>query len=148
MSTYTQILYQIVFNTKYARNTLIRENREKLFKYMAAIIRNKNCVVYEINGVDNHIHIATHLHPGVSLASLVKDIKVASSLWIKEQKLFPDFIGWQNGYGAFTYSVSAKQNLVNYIKRQEWHHKKVTFKEEYIRLLREFNIEYDERYLF
>ncbi len=147
MSTYTQILYQIVFNTKYARNTLLRENREKLFKYAAAIIRKKNCVVYEINGVDNHIHIATHLHPSVSLASLVKDIKVASSLWIKQQRLFPDFIGWQNGYGAFTYSISAKKNLTNYIKRQEWHHKKVTFKEEYVQLLREFNIDFDERYL-
>ncbi len=148
MSTYTQILYQIVFHTKYARDTLIRENRKKLFKYIWGIIKEKNCLLYQINGVDNHIHILLHLHPSVSLASLVKDIKVSSSIWIKEQKLFPDFIGWQRGYGAFTYSPDAKKNLINYIRRQEWHHKKITYREEYLQLLRDFNIEFDERYLF
>jgi putative transposase len=148
MSTYTQILYQIVFHTKYTRDTLDRENRVILFKYIWKILEGKKCVAYQINGVDNHIHIATHLHPSVSLASLVKDIKVSSAIWIREQKLFPNFIGWQRGYGAFTYSQDAKKNLINYIRRQEWHHKKITYRDEYLQLLRDFNIAYDERYLF
>ncbi|WP_051291188.1 IS200/IS605 family transposase [Pedobacter glucosidilyticus] len=86
MSTYTQIIYQIVFSTKYRGRTLTKDNRKELFKYIWGILENKKCHLYRINGVEDHIHIVTHLHPSVSLASLVKDIKVASSLYIKEQK--------------------------------------------------------------
>ena len=76
MSTYTQILYQVVYSTKYRTKALNKENRNKLFKYIAAILRNKNCHVYQINGVEDHIHIITHLHQSIALASLIKDIKI------------------------------------------------------------------------
>ncbi len=147
MSTYTQILYQIVFCTKYTKPTLQKTNRVRLFAYIYGIIINKKCFPYQINGVADHIHIATHLHPGTSLASLVRDIKVSSSIWIKKEGIFPNFSGWQGGYGAFTYSISAKQNLINYIRNQEIHHRETSFREEYVKLLREYDVDYDERYL-
>ena len=146
MSTYTQILYQIVFSTKYREPILIKPNREALFKYIWGVIKNKNCHLYRINGVEDHIHILTHLHPAVSLASLVKDIKVSSSLYIKEHQLFNGFTNWQSGYGAFTYSIKEKNRVINYIKNQEEHHRKKTFREEYIDLLKEHVVDFDEKY--
>jgi REP element-mobilizing transposase RayT len=147
MSTYTQILYQIVFTTKDRKDVLLENNREKLFRFIWGILKNKNCVLYQINGVEDHLHIATHLHPTIALSSLVKDIKVASSLWIKENQLFPGFNSWQEGYGGFTYSIKEKGELVNYIKAQKEHHRVITFRDEYIELLKEHGIEFDERFL-
>lgn len=147
MSTYTQILYQIVFSTKYREKTLIKENREELYKFIWGLLKNKNCVLYQIGGIEDHIHILTHIHPSVSLSSLVKDIKVASSDYIKKNDLFPHFSSWQNGYGAFTYATRDKAMLVNYIKNQEHHHRKKTFKEEYIELLEKHQISFEEKYL-
>ncbi|MES2654449.1 MAG: IS200/IS605 family transposase [Bacteroidota bacterium] len=147
MSTYTQILYQIVFSTKYRAHTLNRENQQELYQYISGVLKNKNCHMYQIGGVTDHIHILTHLHPSVSLASLVKDIKLSSSELIKTNNTFPDFSGWQEGYGAFTYTIEAKDNLIKYIQNQEAHHHKKTFKEEYIELLNEHGIEFDEKYL-
>ncbi|MBK9014557.1 MAG: transposase, partial [Saprospiraceae bacterium] len=99
MSTYTQSLYQIVFSTKHRQPTLAKEGRDELFKYIWGILKNKKCHLYRINGVEDHIHIVTSLHPSVALADLVKDIKLASNDHIKETGLFPDFGGWQDGYG-------------------------------------------------
>ena len=147
MSTYTQILYQIVFSTKYRELVITENNQQKLFNFIWGIAKNHNCHLYRINGVEDHIHILIHLQPSVALADLVKDIKVSSSLMIKEEKLFPKFKGWQRGYGAFTYSINAKENLVKYIINQKEHHKKTTFDVEYKKLLDEFKIDYDEKYL-
>lgn len=147
MSTYTQILYQIVFSTKYREKTLTKNNRDELFKYISGLLKNKKCHLYIINGVEDHIHIITHIHPTISLSSLVKDIKVASSLHIKEKNLFLDFKSWQEGYGAFTYSIKEKDRLIEYVKNQEEHHKIKAFKDEFIELLNEHGIEFDEKYL-
>jgi putative transposase len=147
MSTYTQSLYQIVFSTKRREPVLVKDNRPELFKYIWGILKNKKCHLYRINGVEDHIHIVTHLHQSVALATLIKDIKVASSMFIKEQELFPKFNGWQDGYGAFTYSQDAKDNLIEYVKNQEEHHRVKTFREEFIELLKEHGIGFDEKYL-
>ncbi len=147
MSTYTQILYQIVFSTKYRKPVLIKENREKLFKDIWGILKNKDCHLYRINGIEDHLHIVTHIHPSISLSSLVKDIKLGSSSYIKEKQLFPDFKSWQEGYAAFTYTIKEKERLIRYVQNQEKHHKKMTFKEELIKLLKEHGVEFDERYL-
>ncbi len=147
MSSYTQILYQIVFGTKNRENVLTKPNREQLYRYIRGIITQKKCFLYCINGVEDHIHILIHLHPTVALADLVKDIKVASSIWIKEQRIFPGFTAWQIGYGAFTYSIKAKKALIHYIENQERHHKRLTFRQEYINLLEEHRVDYDARYL-
>ena len=148
MSTYTQILYQIVFSTKNRQPTLIKKDRKQLFQYIWGILKNKRCHLYRINGVDDHLHIVTHLHPSTALSSLVKDIKLAASSHIKDQNLFDDFSGWQAGYAAFTYSIDAKANLIEYVKRQEEHHRKKTFEEELRELLAEHGVPFDEKYLF
>jgi len=83
----------------------------------------------------------------ISLSNLVKDIKLGSSSYIKENQLFPDFDGWQEGYAAFTYTIKEKEGLIRYVQHQEEHHKKMTFKEELVTLLKEHNVEFDERYL-
>lgn len=147
MGTYTQILYQIVFGTKFRKPVLLKQNRELLFKHISGIVRNKKCHLYIINGVEDHIHILTHLHPSVSLASLVKDVKISTSLFIKERNLFSNFEGWQEGYGAFTYAFKDKDRLINYIKRQEQHHKRKAFREEYLKLLKEHDVGFEEKYV-
>lgn len=147
MSTYTQIIYQIVFSTKFRSRVLSKENRIELFKFISGILLNKKCHLYQINGVEDHIHILTHIHPTIALSSLVKDIKVASSLYIKEKRLFDGFTSWQEGYGAFTYNIKQKHRLIEYVKNQEEHHKKRTYREEYKALLIENGIEFDEKYL-
>ncbi len=147
MSSYTQILYQIIFSTKNREKVLIEEKRHELFNYMWGVIKNNKSYLYRINGVDDHIHILTHLHPTIALADLIKDVKVSSSLMIKEKNLFPKFRGWQIGYGAFTYSIDAKEKLIRYIKNQKGHHKRETFIEEFKRILEELGVKYDEKYL-
>jgi len=147
MTTYTQILYQIVFGTKNREFTLVEEGREELFRYIWGILKQKKCLMYRIRGIEDHIHILTSLHPTIALSELLKDIKVSSSKFIKEAQIFPNFGSWQNGYGAFTYSYHAKDNLIEYIKNQKEHHKTISFLDEYKILLTEFNIEFDEKYL-
>ena len=147
MSTYTQILYQIVFCTKNREKTLTKPNREELFRYVWGVLKNKNCHLYRIGGIDDHIHIVTHLHPSIALATLIKDIKLASSDYIKTNNLFPHFDGWQVGYGAFTYSFKDNDHLIEYVKNQEEHHESKTFKDELIELLKEHGVEFDEKYL-
>jgi len=110
-------------------------------------LKNKNCHLYRIGGITDHIHIVTSLHPAVSLASLIKDIKLASSKHIKTFQLFPKFNGWQVGYGSFTYSFTDKDKLIEYVKNQEEHHTTISFIDELKELLKEHGIEYDERYL-
>ncbi len=147
MSTYTQILYQIIFSTKNREKSLIETNRQELFNYIWGVVKNQKSHLYRINGVEDHIHILTHLHPTVALSDFIKNIKVSSSLMIKEKKIFPKFSGWQIGYGAFTYSIDAKEDLMKYIINQPEHHKNESFVDEYKRILEEFNINYDEKYL-
>ncbi len=147
MSTYTQILYQIVFSTYRRTPSLKAEGREDLYRYISGILENKKCHLYQIGGIDNHIHIITHLHPAISLSSLVKDIKLATTEYIRKEKIFRDFEGWQDGYGAFTYDISARDNLIAYVRNQEMHHRKVSARNELMDLLREHEVGYDEKYI-
>jgi REP element-mobilizing transposase RayT len=129
------------------RNDGYEDHRAQLFKYIWGILKKKNCHLYRINGVEDHIHILTHVHPSISLANLIKDIKLASSDMIKNTKIFPGFSKWQIGYGAFTYSIKEKDKVIKYLKNQVKHHKSETFIDEYRRLLKEHKIEFDEKYL-
>ena len=122
--------------------------RTKMFKAIWGLLQNKKCHLYRINGVEDHIHILLNVHPTIALSNLVKDIKLASTDLIKSENLITNFSGWQIGYGSFTYNIKEKNRLIEYIKNQEEHHKKVSFKEEYITLLKEHNIEFEEKYLF
>lgn len=147
MSTYTQLYYHIVFGTKHRTSCLVEEHRETLFKYIWGLLKKKKCQLYQINGMEDHIHIFTDIHPTISLSSLVKDIKLASHSIIKEENLFPKFEGWQKGYGAFTHDNNDKDRIVKYIANQQNHHKKISWREEYISLLKKHGIEFDEKYL-
>jgi REP element-mobilizing transposase RayT len=147
MSSFTQLLYHIVFSTKDRNPVMVSANREELFKYIWGILKNKNCLLYRINGVEDHIHILTHIHQSLAVADVIKDIKVASSIMIKEKALFPGFAGWQVGYGCFTVSLRGKEAVIKYIKNQEAHHAKVSFQDEYRALLHENGVTFDDRYL-
>ena len=147
MSTFTQIIYHIVFSTKHRQMSLSHDKRPELFKYIWGVIAEKKSHPYWIDGVEDHLHIATHIHPTVALSPLIKDIKLASISFVKENNLFRNFAGWQDGYAAFTISYRDKDMLINYIKDQEEHHKIVSYKEELIALFEEHGIEFDEKYL-
>lgn len=112
MSSYRQILYQIVFGTKNRESAIVEEHCEQLYKYIWGVTKNKECKLYRINGVEDHVHILSDLHPSLSLADYVKSIKVSSSLWMKESGKFSKFTGWQDGYGAFTYSIREKNMII------------------------------------
>ena len=147
MSTHTAISYHIVFSTKDRTRVLGQDRREDLFRYISGIIKNRHGHLYRINGVEDHLHILTSLHPTVSLADFVKDIKTGSAHWIKENSVFKRFSHWQEGYGAFTCSKREIAGLIEYIKGQEQHHRKMEFEEEYRKLLVEAGVEFDERYM-
>ena len=147
MGTYRQIYYQLVFGTKNRQPTIAKEYDVELYKYIYGVIKNKNCKLYRINGIEDHIHIFSDLRPSICLSDYVKDIKIASSLWMKECGKFPAFSGWQDGYGAFTYSIRERDMIINYIKNQKEHHKAENFYDEFKRLLIENGIEFDEKYL-
>ncbi len=147
MSTFRQILYHIVFATKNREQTLVTEHQESLYKYMRGTINNNKSKLYRINGMEDHINILSDLHPSVCLSDFVKDIKVSSSIWLKDSGKFPDFDSWQVGYGAFTSSVKEKPILMEYIKNQKQHHAEESFLEEYKRILIENEIVFEEKYL-
>jgi putative transposase len=102
MSTYTQITYHLVFATKNRTPVLHKNYRPELFAFIYGVLKNRNCHTFRINGVEDHLHILTTLHPSISLANLVKEIKTSSSAWMKSRKGFEAFEHWQEGYGAFT----------------------------------------------
>jgi putative transposase len=147
MASYTQILYHIVFATKGRQPVLVKESREKLFRYVWGVLKNKECHLYRVNGVEDHLHILSSVHPSVALADLVREIKVSTSGWIKEGKVFPDFDYWAEGYGAFTIGWNERDAVIEYIKNQEEHHRKVSFRQEYIEMLKKFGVKYREEYL-
>ena len=147
MSTYRQIYYQIVFSTKNRETSISEEYEQDLYKYIWGIVNNHKCKLYRINSMPDHIHIFTDLHPTICLSDYVKAIKVASSIWMKETGNFNAFTGWQEGYGAFTYSNRERDMIIDYVKNQKKHHSTETFYDEYKRLLMEHEIEFDEKYL-
>lgn len=147
MGSPAQIIYHIVFGTKYRIPAINEEYQRKLYQYIWGIIKNKNCSLYKIGGVEDHIHVLSSLHPNLALADFVKDIKRNSTRTIKEN-WYPTFQGWQVGYAAFTQNLSDKKRLANYIANQKEHHRQVSFKQEYMNLLKQHNIEFEEKYLF
>ena len=146
-NTYSQIYIQIVFAVK-GRQAFIKENfREELQKYISGIIAQKKQKLYAIYCMPDHTHILVSMKPDIAISDLVRDIKSNSSSFIDDKKFVKNF-SWQTGFGAFSYSKSQSKNVVDYILNQPEHHKKKTFKEEYIDFLQKFEIDYDEKYLF
>ena len=146
MSSYRQILYHLVFRTKDSGRTLAYAHSKELYAYIMGIIKKKNCFLYRINGMEEHIHILSDLHPTIALADYIRDIKTSSSIWLKETGKFPEFTGWADGYAALTYAWKDKDMIVNYIRNQQEHHKEETFDNELRRLLEEHGVVVDEKF--
>jgi putative transposase len=148
MSTYSQIYIQIVFAVKYRESLIHTSWEDELFKYITGTIQNKGQLLIAINGMPDHIHILIAMKPSCCLSDLVREVKKSSTEFIKEKKFVRGKFQWQEGFGAFSYSQSALDNVINYIKNQKQHHRKKTFRQEYIEFLEAFDIEYKEQYLF
>ena len=146
MSSFRQILYHIIFRTKNSAKTLPLSESEELYRYIWGIIKNKNGTLLRINGMEDHVHILSDLHPSIALADYVRDIKSSSSLWLKSNPKFPAFDGWAEGYTALTYAWRDKDMIVDYIKNQREHHKQTDFLAEYRQLLEEHGIVIDVRF--
>jgi len=145
---FSQLLIHIVFSP-YNREALLRKSqREELYSYMSGTITQKKHKSLIINGMPDHTHILIGLNPAMSISDLVRDIKRSSSIFINEKKWFAGNFNWQEGYGVFSYSRSQLDDIYKYIQNQEEHHKKVSFREEYLGILKTFDVEYDERFLF
>lgn len=146
-STFSQIYIQVVFAVQ-GRQSLIQGTwEEELFKYVTGIGQNSNQKMLAINGVSDHIHFFMGMRPACCLSDLIREIKKSSNEFIKEKKFCRGF-HWQEGFGAFSYSHSQLSNVINYIMNQKEHHRKKTFKAEYLELLEKFEIEYEDKYLF
>jgi len=148
MSTYSQIYIQLVFAVKNRKALISTEWDEELYKYITGIVQNKGQKMLAINGVANHIHILIGMKPTCCLSDLVREVKKASNVFIKEKNFTHYKFEWQEGYGAFSYSHSALDNVVKYVNNQKEHHRKKTFKEEYKDFLIKFNVEHEDKYLF
>jgi len=147
-NSYTQIHIQFVFAVKYRAAVIDDEWSERLHQYITGIFQANNHKMLQINSMPDHIHIFIGMRPDQSISSLIQNVKTESSKWIKDQKLCSHPFAWQEGYGAFSYSKSQIPAVVKYIKNQKAHHQKVTFLDEYRKLLTLFDIEWDERYIF
>ena len=147
-NTYTQIHIQAVFSVQNRECIILKGWKDELFKYITGIVHNNNHRLLAINGMPDHVHLLFGLRPAQSLSDLMKDIKGSSSKWINEKRFVRGKFSWQEGYGAFSYSKSELPNVLSYIDNQQIHHRKKTFTEEYLEMLNEFEIEYDERYVF
>jgi REP element-mobilizing transposase RayT len=147
-NTFTQIYIQIVFAVKGRQSLISNQNREELHKFITGIITNREQKLLAIFAMPDHIHLLVGMKPNISISDLVRDIKAGSSKFINDSNWINGKFNWQEGFGAFSYSKSHLDHVVKYILNQEEHHKKKTFKEEYLDFLEKFEIEYDEKYLF
>ncbi len=147
-NTYSQIYLQVVFAVKGRKNLIQSEWKDELYKYICGVVNGKKEKVYAIGGVSDHIHILISIKPNILLSDLVRDIKCNSSKWINERQYVIGKFQWQEGFGAFSYTHWHLDTIINYINNQEEHHKKKSFRDEYLEFLEKFYIEYDEKYLF
>jgi putative transposase len=147
-NTYSQMYAQIVFTVQGKQNLIHSRHREELHKYIAGIIKNREQKLLSIFCMPDHVHILVGFKPSIPISDLVRDIKAVSSKFINDNKWIKGKFNWQEGFGSFTYSRSQIDTVIKYILNQQEHHKKKTFKEEYLDFLRKFEIDYNEQYLF
>jgi len=147
-NTYHQVYIQTIFAVKYRKALISKEWQATLFAIIGNLINETNCKTIIVNGVEDHVHCFIGLKPVVSIAELMKTIKSRSSKYINDHSLTPQRFEWQEGYGVFSYSQSQIANVYKYIQNQETHHKKQTFRDEYLSFLEKFNVAYDEQYIF
>ena len=147
-NTYHQIYLQTIFAVKFRNAVIDKKWQSKLFGVIGNLINETTCKTITVNGVENHVHCFLGLKPVVSVSELMKSVKAKSSKYINDHKLTPDRFEWQDGYGVFSYGQSQVDKVYKYIQNQEVHHKKETFKDEYLKFLKKFKVEYDEQFIF
>jgi len=143
--TFTKNHLHIVFSTKERRNLISEDFQPRLWKYMTGICQNIELIPVAVDGVENHVHLLFHLPPDRKLSDALRIIKTNSSKWFNEH--VPKF-AWQDGYGAFSVSESNLLAVINYIRSQKEHHRKMSFEDEYLELLKRHGIEFDRRFVF
>lgn len=147
-NTYSQLFIQIVFAVKSRENLIYENNRVELEKYISGIIEKRGQKTLAIFCMPNHVHILVGLKPNISISDLTRDIKAGSSQFINEKNWVRGRFSWQEGFGAFSYSRTQMKPVINYILNQKQHHSKTSFRSEYLELLNDFDVKYDEKYLF
>ena len=147
-NTFSQIYIQTVFAVSGRLSLITSDFKEELYKYITGIVRKKDQKLITINGMADHLHILIGLRPAMALAELVRDIKSDSSDWVNRKKVARGKFGWQEGYGAFSYGHSQLDIIIRYIKNHEKHHRRRSFRNEYLTLLRKFEIEFKDEYVF
>lgn len=145
-NTYSQIYIQIVFAVQGRQHFIGEEFRERLQQYITGIVQNKGQKLLAIHCMPDHVHLLISIQPDINISDLVRDVKSNSTSFIKQN--FVNTFSWQKGFGAFSYAKSQLQEVAMYISNQPIHHKKRTFREEYIEFLNKFGIDYKEEYLF
>jgi putative transposase len=146
--TYAHLLVHVVFSTKGRAPLLTPELHPRLFPYLGGIVRELTGTALLINGTADHVHLLLRLPATCALADLLRTLKANSSRWIHEAFQNPERLAWQTGYGAFSVSVSNADRVLSYIRRQEQHHRRLSFQEEFVALLRRHGLTYDERQLW
>lgn len=147
-NTYTQLYNHYVIVVRYRSFVIHKSWTNDLYKYMSGIIERQGHKMYIINGMPDHVHILVSMSPNQAPSDLMYNVKRSSSLWINEHRLTSGRFAWQEGFGAFSVGKSQLPYKIKYIERQEQHHRKTTFLEEYLKFLEEYEIAYDERYVF
>lgn len=146
--TFSQIYIQIVFAVRGRQNLIHTEWKSDLHKYIAGIIKGKEQKPIIVNGMPDHIHAFVGLKPSMAISDLVRDVKNNSTNFVNGKRWVAGKFAWQEGYGAFSYSHSQIETVYNYILNQEHHHRRKTFREEYLAFLKRFNVPFEERFLF
>jgi len=147
-NTYSQISIHAVFTVKGRQNVITKEWRDDLHKYISGIITGNGATSLAVGGWIDHVHIFFGMPITTTISDFMSIVKANSSKWINEQQFIKEKFQWQSGYGAFSYSKSQRDSVIKYIMTQEEHHRTKTFQEEYLKMLSDFEVEYDEKYLF
>lgn len=146
---YTNLIYHIVFRSKNSESVISIDYEELLYRYIWGYVTNKKGTLFRIGGMPDHVHMLVALPPSIAISDFVHDLKLATNMFLVEHKEeFPKFKGWAKSYCALTYSKNEKDMVVNYIKNQKEHHKKVSFRDELVALMIEMGVEGDLKYLF
>ena len=147
-NTFTNLIYHVVFSTKYRRATITEGFRSDLYAYVGGLVRNRDGIPLEIGGTEDHIHLLAKLSPKYAIMDVLRVVKALSSKWVNDEQALDRRFEWQAGYGAFSVSFSQVEKLRFYIQNQQEHHRKISFQAEFLSFLRKHHVEFDLKYVF
>jgi REP element-mobilizing transposase RayT len=146
--TFHQLLYHFVWSTKERQPLITPDFQFRLYEYLGGALKNVKGRPIQIGGVADHIHVCAMVSPDIAISEVIREIKVSSSKWVRKNFSIGNDFQWQEGYGAFSVSISNEDKVVDYIKNQETHHKKFDFRKEFLMLLKKHEVPIDEKYLW